>query len=442
MKRSRCVPALCHLAFVPAACADSRDVGPDEAFRVTDSAGVVVAESSRPAWGDGGGWTVATEPELSIGAGATGGDDPDNPAFGSIRGVQVLSDGRIAVGDGRVDQVFVFDAAGRFSHGFGGEGEGPGEVDNLGGLAQCAGDTLITMGSYRRNFFDSGGDFVRSVSFGGSGDRFMAWPLVSLDCLKFLVSDQVPNPVGDEGLRQIYLAWSDDTFAAWDTVTRVVSGQSRRMSNPDGHVSYMPIPWTTTMPRPVASEDLTLGYGRRAELRSFGPDGHLKRITRWHAPPQPITAADRRRFEDEVAACKARFRASPQVEGLCRTLEDFTWLPPHKFFFDKLVLDPDGSIWARAIDPTSLGSIDSNHRGERRGPERWTVLAPSGEWLGTVQMPDGLALEQVANGRVYGVHRDELGLARVRVHRIEEGGPPAHLSGLSSTRPGLSASRP
>ena len=55
-------------------------------------------------------------------------------------------------------------------------------------------------------------------------------------------------------------------------------------------------------------------------------------------------------------------------------------------------------------------------------PERWIVFASSGEWLGTVQMPDGLALAQVANGRVYGVYRDELGVATVRVHLIERNG--------------------
>lgn len=68
-----------------------------------------------------------------------------------------------------------------------------------------------------------------------------------------------------------------------------------------------------------------------------------------------------------------------------------------------------------------FGAIDSNLRGEVRGLERWTVLASSGAWLGTVQMPDGLSLEQVANGRVYGVHRDDLGVATVHVHVIDEG---------------------
>ena len=409
------------LACVIAACADAPDSRPDEAFLLTDSAGVVIAESLWPAWGVGGGWRVVAEPELSIGAGAEGGDEPDNPAFGWIRGLQVLSDGRIAVADASVAQVLVFDASGHFTHSFGGQGDGPGELENLGLLQKCDRDTIVTGSPYRRNFFDADGHYIRTVGFGSSSGRPLVW-LVAPDCLRFLVSDRVPNPVGDEGLQHLYLAWSDETFAARDTVARVVVAQSQPMSNPAGYVGYAQVPWTTSMLIPVVDEDLILGYGRWAELRSYGPDGNLRRIARWHAEPQPIAAEDRRRFEEERAACLARFEGRTPVEGVCDALSDFTWLPSHKFFFDKLVLDADGNVWARSVSATSLGSGDANRRRERPGPEHWTVLTSSGEWLGTVQMPDGLVLEQVANGRVYGVHRDELGVATVRVHLIEKVG--------------------
>lgn len=396
--------------------ADSQETRPDGSFLLTDSAGVAIAESFRPAWGDAGGWTTAADPELSIGAGATGGDDPDNPAFGWIRGVQVLSDGRIAVADATVSQVLVFDASGRFTNRFGGEGEGPGELANLGGLKKCGADTIITGDPYRFNFFDAEGNFVRTVVYGSSAGR-IAW-LVSEDCRRFLVSGQPRPDPGDEGVEHVYLAWSDETFTKRDTVARVVFLQYQTMRSPGGEVRVTrpQVPWTMTMALPVANEHLVVGYGLRAELRFFGPGGRLERVARWHAQPQPITGEDRGRFEDEKIACEARYQTR------CPALADFSWLPSHKFFFDKLILDSDGNVWARAVRPTSLGSADRNLRGEPVGPEHWTVLDSSAKWLGTVRMPDGLALEQVANGRVYGVHRDELGVATVRVHRIEKGG--------------------
>ncbi len=228
-RHSRAATSL-YLTCVFVACADSPDGGRDEAFLLTDSAGVVIAESFRPAWGDGEGWKVAREPELSIPRGTSFApsvsDTPATaPLFGSC----------------------------------------PGTASGSSSVTRCR---------------------IRSET-------------------------------------------KDSAKSTW--------------------------------------------HGRTKRLQ----------------------------------------RGTP---------EDFTWLPSHKFFFDELVLGADGNIWARSVSPTSLGSSDANRRGDPPVPERWIVLASSGEWLGTVQMPDGLALEQVANGRVYGVHRDELGVATVRVHRIERNG--------------------
>ena len=59
----------------------------DSDFVRTDSAGVPILESFRPLWQDGNGWMVFTEPELAIGAGPMGGDDPNHPPWGFIRDV-------------------------------------------------------------------------------------------------------------------------------------------------------------------------------------------------------------------------------------------------------------------------------------------------------------------------------------------------------------------
>ena len=81
------------LACLAAACE-----GPtaDSDFVQTDSAGVTILESFQPAWGGEEGWTVAAEPELAIGAGPTGGDDPNHPPFGFIREVSMARSGGLA----------------------------------------------------------------------------------------------------------------------------------------------------------------------------------------------------------------------------------------------------------------------------------------------------------------------------------------------------------
>lgn len=158
----------------------------------------------------------------------TGGDDPDNPPFGRIREVSVLSDGSVVVGDISTSEVMIFDTLGRLTHRFGGKGDGPGELRDFGAASTCGEDAVIT----------------------------------------------------------------SDPYA----------------------------------------------------------------------------------------------------------------------FFDRLKADDEGNLWVRALatpDPA---------------PERWTVLGSGGRWLGVVRMPGGFTLSTVARGRVHGVHRDELGVATVRVYRLQRGG--------------------
>ena len=105
------------LACLSAAC-DAPAGGP--AFLQTDSAGVAILESFQPEWNDEQGWTVDPEPELAIGAGPTGGDDPNHPPWGFIREVSVLSNGSMVVGDITLSEVMVFDSLGQLTHRFGG----------------------------------------------------------------------------------------------------------------------------------------------------------------------------------------------------------------------------------------------------------------------------------------------------------------------------------
>ena len=106
----------------------------------TDSAGVVVIESSHPQWPSQYGWTVATEPEFTIGA---SGFEQQGILFGSITTMEVLSSGRLAVADPQSATVSVFDTTGVFLHSFGGRGQGPGEFDGIWDLFACAADTVM-----------------------------------------------------------------------------------------------------------------------------------------------------------------------------------------------------------------------------------------------------------------------------------------------------------
>lgn len=392
--------------LIPAllACLASACEGPVEEadFVRTDSAGITIVESVRPQWEEGEGWTVASEPELAIGAGPMGGDDPNHPPWGFIREVSVLTGGSLVVGDIRTSEVMVFDTLGLLTHRFGGEGDGPGELRDFGAASTCGDDTVITSDPYAFNFFDSAGRFIRRLATvdGETGIPLNVY-LTSGDCQRFVVTRdrfQARVPEGPEGLTYWDFAWTDDSFTGRETVARVPANHVFR----DG-AFIRQVPWTQPVyPILAAGDDLVYGNSQRAELRVVDPGGELRRILRWHATPDPITSEEKRQWdEDQVAGRESGRRIQ---------LGDFPWLPEHKAFFDKLKADEQGNIWARDLRPPDPA------------PERWTVLDAAGRWLGTVRMPDGFALSTVARGRVYGVHRDELGVATARVYRLDRGG--------------------
>ncbi len=387
------------LACLAAACEAPREVAD---FVETDSAGVAILESFVPAWETDAGWTVAAEPELAIGAGPAGGDDPNHPPWGRVRGVNVLSNGSLVAGDASTSEVMVFDSTGRFMHRFGGEGEGPGELEDFATVFACEGDTIIAADAYAYNYFAADGRFLRRLpTVDGRTGIPLGVFLRSGDCRRFLVTDRyrTTEPEGPEGLTSWDFAWTDESFIGRDTVARAIAGHEMRYAE----IFIRAVPWTTRVqPIRLTGDDLLFGYSQRAELRVVAADGSLKRILRWHAPPDPITAEERQEWNDQQEV--------GSESGRRIQLSDFPWLPEHKPFFDRLLADDEGNIWVRTPPPPDPA------------PERWTVLGSEGRWLGAVLMPDGFGLNQVARGRVYGIHRDELGVPTVRAYRLEKGG--------------------
>ena len=380
MTRLRHVATVLLLACLAAACEAPPE---DSDFVRTDSAGVAILESFRAAWEAEPGWTVAAEPELAIGAGPAGGDDPNHPPWGRVRGLNVLSNGSLAVGDITTSEVTVFDSAGQYTHRFGGQGDGPGELNDFSTVYACEGDTIIAAEAYAYNYFTADGRFLRRLA---TVDRRTQTPLSvflrSGDCRRFLVTDdryRTAEPEGPEGLTYWDFAWTDESFMGRDTVARVIEGHEIRYER----IFSRAVPWTTrVLPIRLTGDDLLFGYSQRAELRIVASDGSLKRILRWHATPDPITAEEKQRWNEEQPVGRE--------SGRRIQLDDFPWLPEHKAFFDRLLADDEGNIWVRTPPPPDPA------------PERWTVLSSEGRWLGVVRMPDGFGLSQVARGRVYG----------------------------------------
>lgn len=408
------------LILVLAGCADgSNQASAPGATTIRDSAGVRIVTSERPRWGDGEGWTVVSEPAVTIGAGEPIGGATDI-LFGSIRSLVVLPSGRLAVADEHSAVVSVFDPDGQFVHRFGGHGEGPGEVGGIWNLYGCAGDTVIVRFRSELSFFGGDGEFIRRINSTGAGTT---WSLETIapDCLRFIASRGAGRPAasaGQERVLQRVLVRTDDGFVVTDTIAREVTGEGFTGSL-RGEDVFVALPWTPVDANvELRGDQLLAGYGRWAEFRVHSIGGGLEQLIRWHATPDEVTAADRDRYMAKRAEFLGRYEGSPDALFSFPSLREFPRVPTHKPFFDRFLVDDAGNIWARHFPSIGLGIQDLRPPRDPAPPETWTVLDSAGVWLGSVHLPDGFAAHEVANGRVYGVHTAPLRAQTVRVYRL------------------------
>jgi hypothetical protein len=105
---------------------------------VRDSAGVQIVEYGRDVWDIGSGWTVGSEPMLSLGAA----DSAPEYEFAGIEGALRLPDGRIVVADAGSREIRFYGADGGFLGATGRRGEAPGEFELIDDMGYGPGDSI------------------------------------------------------------------------------------------------------------------------------------------------------------------------------------------------------------------------------------------------------------------------------------------------------------
>lgn len=376
------------------------------AFVVRDSAGVTIAESTRYEWDTADGWVVGREPTVEIGALA---GDP-RYLFDRIEGVVLLGD-RVVVADAGAKVVRVYTSDGRFTAGLGGEGEGPGEFVDLGGLHR-AGETRVASFD-RRSRRVTTLDLARGVP----ETALLSQDAVRPDAFQGVLADgsflfnRIANtdfrergPVSRDSMTLLRYA----AGGSWISELGSVLGM-RRYTEESGASNIDPYsPWGFIA---VRGDLVYLADSARPEVRVYDVDEGLRRIVRWPARrvgrPEAID-----RLEDTLSALPSDrvFERDPSQSA------GFGPLPA----FSSVLVDTRGSVWVRdyTVPDDSFWLA---------GPGRiaggtWQVFDPDGRWLGPVAMPDELVPLEISDDAVAGIRRDGLGVEYVRVHALDRRG--------------------
>lgn len=349
-------------------------------------------------------WSVAETPLATIGVA----DGAPEYLFQQVRGVRLLRDGRLAVADGGSSTIRLFAEDGGFLHQMGARGEGPGEFGYIQSLRVVPRDTLEVYDSANQRLtrFLADGTLVSTLTFiAGEGAPEMY--IGSLPDGHHVFAWTLRRPIAPGGVARsmadsMRLGWfgPDGRFRnAFHTTTGI-----RRLGSP---VPFSPYPHGVLVEDRIVYTD-----GLRPELTVFDAGGRTVRTL-----PVPVEPADP---ASAWAALEAELRAGAETGIAARmgwTLEQLEpitdrELMPH---IAEVLRDDGDRLWVKRYDPAT----DNFWTGTPGGTGgEWLVLGPDGDVVATIELPEGLVLEDVRGDRLVGVSRDELDVERVVVYEI------------------------
>lgn len=430
------------LVLTASACSEGAEQPPPPTFTATDSAGVRVVVNSGPQWGEGEGWQVTADPVLTLGTV----DYPVEQQFQRLGEVTRMSDGTVVVLEIEDAQLRAFDPAGALLWTAGGIGDGPGETrpydDTRAVLTRLPGDTLQLQNGQARVRFSSGGDLLEHVKV--DYGRFRRWGQIFLqycpfdayflqDAIVFCDTALLSASGSDSPTREQTIMrtdWSLDRLDTLGTFFRAVGapvemewfGERRtsRVSSPLGPKGILRVgvrdrPWLLHARNDryriekwdILTGALSMVVERRAPRRARTEE-EATRVLRWgiFMPPENVRS--------ELDPTDDRWSALDSVS----IAEDF-------------LLDDLGFLWVRRGPSPSEGDEGLTSEFTDYTGEQWTILRPSGlhdvfrpdgVYLGTVQLPHDLEVEEIGADYVLGIATDDLDIQYVRMFGLDRGG--------------------
>ena len=393
--KNRIVAAL--VVMCTAACQEERQGSTGLWSETTDSAGIRIVENPRPPEGSRLPWRIGPEPTVSIGT--REGEEPY--LLYIVRDAMMLPDGRIIVANGGSGELRMFDALGTHLATWGGEGEGPGEFDNLSQIEPWPGDSIAAWFAPQLGIsvFDAEGNYTRTFTLAaapGTPPWLQSWPFASTSdgfILSVRTTDTVVVQLHDgEGKVRSSLGvheGSDQNVVNEGTDREVVINTifgGRPVWAPWGDLVVI----TTTS---------------RYELKAFTRDGVPARIVRrGHEPRAPSEA------EIEAEIQTKGLIALPGSEPTRRPYRSS--VAEHYPAFSSVMSDAVDHLWVREYESP----------GEERPGSLWTVFDAEGRVQGFVEMPEGLEILVIGEDYILGKLRDELDIEYVQVWPLERSG--------------------
>ena len=390
--------------LITAGCGTSE--GPGDNATVRDSAGITIVESTAPAWTEGTEWRVGDVPSVQIGG------QEDDPRYDLLRigSAFRLADGRLVVANEGSQELKFYDADGVHMRDAGGEGQGPGEFTGLGRLTVQPGDTLLAFDfrQLRLSRFSSDGTFQEVFSFAGNDqgsvtmvDAFDDGTILSRTRLQFTAGSLPSGRRRDSALyftHQLPITRLDTVGLIADTEAFV--------KTTEGAVTMRQLAFGKRTTMVAGGEHIYSGTADSYEIRVLDKAGAPRTIIRRAHTASAVSPdqieAYKENERDEIASQGAPPRFKAMFEAM---LEEMPYPATHPAY-SGFTLDREGNLWVQDHDIPG-----DNTR-------RYQVFDTTGQWLGTVAMPERVEPTDIGPDYVLGVWRDDDEIEYVRLYPL------------------------
>lgn len=351
--------------------------------------GTLIHADGPPAWGA----NVRLVPLVTIGSL----DGPPEYAFGSIDLVAGEKSGGFFVFDSKYVQIRRYNAAGKLIANIGGRGNGPGEYQELLGMALLGDSALVTWDprNARVTFFGLDGK-VRSSFRAVLGGMTYAADVFGIDNAGIV---SLQSGIG--GTRRYVRYRPNGTVL--DTLTSVLDNLGGFMLQTTDGSRYSFETARFAKPNPlgglITASTNTLGFAMTVGSKPL-------RVERAYTPVR-LGAEERKEWEAYADYFYSRAKAEHPQAGVQSPAPVLTTIPSVKPAIRDLSVDRDGRIWLDVYTPAEKRNIPPRPKGDARPQLTWRersafdVFAPSGEYLGRVTLPAEHQLLDARGDRVW-----------------------------------------
>ena len=332
------------------------------------------------------------------------GANPGDYAFQEVSVGRLLPDGSAVVYDPWNAELVVFGPDGATHEVLAREGEGPGEVGFVSAIFALGQDSILVADTnLGRVTLFAGGSVARTTSLPRSGRLGVEGIGAPGELL--MATSWGPSSFEEEWLPGHMIRFDMetgalDTIASYDLNPRIPPGLQWDPIRAAGEVT-------------VTAGHFVYTRSDRPEVTWRLPDGTVAQIARWQAEPALLTdewlgpiEAEHRMSVRMHSPDLSDARIAEITQGNMAAYHAIVGRPMP--LFGSPFADDEGRVWLPSYKPG----------GELHSVAPYSVIAPDGEWLGTVAAPPGFRILDVAEGLVLGAARDEMDVERVVVYEL------------------------